>query len=186
MNKENSYTAIIEAILFASGDPLHIAKLAGLTSLNRAAVRHQLEVLNEKYSDSDSGIQLLRLDEYYQLCTKPEFAGYAKEAVGVTREIPLSSAAMEVIAIIAYNQPVTKGFIEEVRGVNSAHIVNTLVEKGLIEEAGRLDMPGRPITYKTTTGFLRSFGLESLDELPPLPENEDQINFEDLQGTENE
>ena len=175
---EENYVALIEAILFASGEPVHISKLAELISLDKTAVRQQLSNLNEKYNNKNSGIQLLELNDNYQISTKPEFAEKVKEAVIVNRETPLSPAAMEVISIIAYNQPVTKGFVEEVRGVNSSQIVNALVEKGLIEEAGRLNVPGRPITYKTTINFLRCFGLKNLDSLPPLPSDIEQLQFE--------
>ena len=114
------------------------------------------------------------------MCTNPDFADYIKKALEIKKNIPLSQAAMEVLAIIAYNQPVTKSFVEQVRGVESSQIVNNLVEKGLVEEAGRLDVPGRPISYKTSINFLRCFGLSGLDKLPPLPDENGQVMLDEV------
>ena len=176
----NDYTAVTEAILFAAGQPLHITKLAGILGLDKAATRQQLGLLKDKY-DNGHGIQLLELNDSFQLGTREEYANQVKEAVVANRETQLSPAAMEVISIIAYNQPITKGFIEEVRGVNSGQIVNALVEKGLVEEAGRLNIPGKPISYRTTPNFLRSFGLESLEQLPTLPADPESREDDDTQ-----
>ena len=114
------------------------------------------------------------------MCTNPDFADYIKKALEIKKNIPLSQAAMEVLAIIAYNQPATKSFVEQVRGVESSQIVNNLVEKGLVEEAGRLDVPGRPISYKTSINFLLCFGLSGLDKLPPLPDENGQVMLDEV------
>ena len=114
--------------------------------------------------------------------TQEELASYVKAALDSHRQTPLSQAALECLAVIAYNQPVTKGFVEQIRGIDSSGVVNTLVEKGLIEEAGRLELPGRPIAYRTTDTFLRCFGLKSIDDLPPLPVQEGQMILDDMDG----
>ena len=116
-------------------------------------------------------MELLRLENTYQLATKSEFADYIKKTFDMRRRTPLSSAALEVLAVVAYNQPVTKSFIEQVRGVDCSGVVSTLVEKGLVEERGRLELPGKPLLYGTTKNFLRCFSLSDLTELPPLPES---------------
>lgn len=172
-----NYQAALEAVLFASGDSIAVTRLAEILGIDHAACRQQLELLAESYRVNKRGIQLVELGDSVQLCTKEQFSDYIKRAIQSKRDTPISPVSMEVLAIIAYNQPVTKGFIEQVRGVNSAHVVNTLVEKGLVEEAGRLDVPGRPITYRTTEVFLRSFGIKSLEELPPLEEPDEQLSI---------
>lgn len=127
-----------------------------------------LESLKTKYEKFESSVEVRRLENQWQLCTKAEYESYIRGAFEIKRNAPLSQAALEVLAIIAYNQPVTRAFAEQVRGVDSSGVMANLVEKGLIEEAGRLDLPGRPIAYKTTSLFLRSFGLESLEDMPPI------------------
>ena len=119
---------------------------------------------------------MVRLENTYQLVTREEFAPYIKKAFDIKRRTPLSSAALEVLAVIAYNQPVTRAFIEQVRGVDCSGVVTTLVEKGLIEERGRLELPGRPLLYGTTKTFLRSFSLNDLGDLPPLPKDNPELN----------
>ncbi len=159
----------IEAVLFVSGEPVSVSRLAEVTGLTEQEVVTFADKLSERF---DGGIMILKLEDAYQMTTRPNTAEYVKAFLEIRRDTPLSSAAMEVLAIIAYNQPVTKAFVEQVRGVDSNQTVNTLVEKGLIEEAGRLELPGRPISYVTSAGFLRSFGMSSLADLPPLPEQE--------------
>lgn len=171
---------IIEAILFSSGEPLEIEKLCEATECVEQEVKNVLDMLSEKYTDSTSGIELLKLNNSYQLATKKDFADYIKTALEIKKNSILSPAAMEALTIIAYNQPVTKGFVESVRGVDSSGVVNSLTEKGLLAEAGRLDLPGRPVAYKTTDNFLRAFRLSSLDDLPPLPEQSQQITIDDV------
>ena len=120
------------------------------------------------------------MDKSSQLATKKEFAPYIRAAMETKRSASLSPAAMEVLTVVAYNQPVTRSFIDDVRGVDSTGVVNSLLEKELIEEAGRLDIPGRPLIFRTTANFLRCFKLSSLEELPPLPTEDSQLSFEDV------
>ena len=128
----------------------------------------------------------MALGESFQLVTKDRYAGLIRTALEIRRNTPLSQAAMEVLSIIAYNQPVTKSFVEQVRGVESGQIVNNLAEKGLVEEAGRLDVPGRPIAYRTTLQFLRCFGISSLEQLPPLPDQSGQVMLDEYMASEDQ
>ena len=127
-----------------------------------------------RLTQQGSPLQVLSLDGKYQLATRPEYAGVIQAATDWKRQQPLSQAAMEVLAVVAYNQPVTRAFIEQVRGVDCGAVVQGLVQKSLIEEKGRLELPGRPLLYGTTADFLRSFGLNSLEGLPPLPQKEEE------------
>lgn len=161
----------IEAILFASGEPVEIYRLAQASETDTGTLSSMIRLLNDRYNDCGSGIYIARLDSSYQMCTRQEFAPHIRAALETKKNTPLSNAAMEALTVIAYNQPVSKGFVESVRGIDSSSVINNLVEKGLVEEAGRLDVPGKPIVYRTTPVFLRSFGLSSLAELPPLSGN---------------
>lgn len=161
----------IEAILFASGEPVEIYRLAQASETDTGTLSSMIKLLNDRYDDCGSGIYIARLDSSYQMCTRQEFAPQIRAALETKKNTPLSNAAMEALTVIAYNQPVSKGFVESVRGIDSSSVINNLVEKGLVEEAGRLDVPGKPIVYRTTPVFLRSFGLSSLAELPPLSGN---------------
>ena len=161
----------IEAILFASGEPVEIYRLAQAIETDTGTLSSMIKLLNDRYDDCGSGIYIARLDSSYQMCTRQEFAPQIRAALETKKNTPLSNAAMEALTVIAYNQPVSKGFVESVRGIDSSSVINNLVEKGLVEEAGRLDVPGKPIVYRTTPVFLRSFGLSSLAELPPLSGN---------------
>jgi segregation and condensation protein B len=140
--------------------------------------------LQEKYESDDFGICLLRLDNKYQICTKQKYADNIRSVIEVKKNAPLSQAAFEVLAIIAYNQPVTKAFVEQIRGVDCSGVISSLCQKSLIEERGRLDLPGRPLIYGTTAEFLRCFCISSLDELPPLPDNSVQEETTDEVQTE--
>ncbi|MBR2041471.1 MAG: SMC-Scp complex subunit ScpB [Oscillospiraceae bacterium] len=162
------YEKIAEAILFAGGEPVDQKVVAEAMELDEDAAVAILESLKTKYEKFESSVEVRRLENQWQLCTKAEYESYIRGAFEIKRNAPLSQAALEVLAIIAYNQPVTRAFAEQVRGVDSSGVMANLAEKGLIEEAGRLDLPGRPIAYKTTSLFLRSFGLESLDDMPPI------------------
>lgn len=158
----------IEAILYAAGYPMRFDKLAETLSLSVKDVKTMVKELEKKYNQetSPSGIQLLIYPTTCQLCTKEQYAPYIREALGIRRGGNLSASSMEVLAVVAYNQPVTRTFVDMVRGVDSSYAVNSLLDKGLIEAAGRLDAPGRPMLYVTTDKFLRVFGINSLDELP--------------------
>lgn len=176
----NEKSAVIEAILFASGEPVEISRLSEAGMITEDTVPKLINLLNDRYSECQSALRIIKLDNSYQLVTREEYGDYIKSAVENTRKTPLSPAALEVLTIVAYNQPVTKSFVENIRGVDSASIVNSLVEKNLLEEAGRLDVPGRPISYKTTNNFLRCFQISSIDELPPLPSHSDQVSFDEI------
>lgn len=161
--------AAMEAILFASGDPVPAERLAAVLAIDRKTVDRLLKVLEQKWN-SGGGIRLIRMGDAWQMTTREEFSSYVRSALDMRRNTPLSQAAMEVLAVVAYHQPVTRGYIDEVRGVDCSGTVSSLAEKGLIAECGRLDVPGRPILYGTTADFLRCFGLSSLGELPPIAE----------------
>ena len=148
--------AAVEAMLFAHAEPVTAERLAGVLGVEEDAVSRLLLSLRDDYEAEDRGLVLLQLEDRWQLATKTAYAPYIKDIMDTRRNTPLSPAALEVLAIIAYNQPVSRSFIEQVRGVDSSSTVQTLVQKGLIEEAGRLDLPGRPVSFRTTDVFLRT------------------------------
>ena len=158
----------IEGILFAAGEPVKAAKLAVVLDTDIETVKKAVDELKSEYNEDKRGFNIIDIMDGYQICSRPEYYAYIQEILGEQRNQPLSNAAMEALAIIAYKQPITRGQIEHIRGVNSDGCVNRLYERGLIDEAGRLDTPGRPILYVTTDTFLRCFGLTSPDELPPV------------------
>ena len=167
MNINHETPAALEAILFACGGPVSFDRLCDILGVNGEGLREAAAILKNKYQDDrESGIQLITVENAYQLCTKQYVAEYVKKALELRKAPPLSKASLEVLAIIAYNQPVTRSFIEMVRGVDSSAIVSSLVDKGLVAERGTLDAPGRPILFGTTDAFLRCFGLGSIDDLP--------------------
>lgn len=172
--------SVIEAILFASGDPIEADKLADASGVTQSEAVKLVKLLSDRYDEAHSALCVLKLGTAYQLAVRREYDDYIKAALEQRRAVPLSQAAMEVLTIIAYNQPVTKGFVEHVRGIDSSSVVNSLLEKNLLEEAGRLDVPGRPIAYKTTDAFLRAFQLSSLEELPALPSADGQVSFDEI------
>lgn len=165
----NPLEAALEAILFAAGDAISIARLAQAVDADAAAVETALHALAAKYDNAGHGIMLLRLEDRAQLCTRPAYAAAIRRATERRRPPQLSPAALEVLTIVAYHQPVTRAYIEQLRGVDSGGTVTGLAEKGLISEAGRLDVPGKPILFRTTDAFLRTFSLSSLRDLPALP-----------------
>ncbi len=154
----------VEAILFAAGYPIPYQKLADVIGISVRDLRNIVNKLSKKYDNR--GIQLLMFPDTCQLCTKEVFAPYIREALGIKRGGNLSNSSMEVLAVVAYNQPVTRTFVDTVRGVDSSYAMTSLLDKGLIEAVGRLEAPGRPMLYATTEKFLRIFGLESLADLP--------------------
>ncbi len=158
----------IEAILFAAGYPLRYDKLAEVLGLSVKDIKNMVRQMSERFTEENThhGIQLLMYPTTCQLTTKEQYAPYIREALGIRRGGNLSASSMEVLAVVAYNQPVTRSFVDLVRGVDSSYAVGSLLDKGLIEAAGRLDAPGRPMLYVTTDKFLRVFGINSLDELP--------------------
>lgn len=173
----NKAKGAIEAILFASGEPVEVSRISAVLDIEYDIAYRLIKSMQERYNDEACGFEIIELEDGFQFCSKVDYADYIKSALEIKRNLPLSQAAMESLAIIAYNQPVTKSFVEQVRGVDSGQTVNSLAEKGLIEEAGRLDVPGRPIAYRTSQNFLRCFGMKSLAELPPLPSDDGQVMF---------
>lgn len=191
--KLNELVGAFEAVLFAAGEPLSIERFTQVFDVEPDEVVSVMNFLADSLKKQNGGLQLLRLENTYQITTKEEYAEYIKKAFDIKRRTPLSSAALEVLAVIAYNQPVTKSFIEQIRGVDCSGVVTTLIEKELIEERGRLELPGRPLLYGTTKNFLRCFSLGDLGDLPPLPKEEhevadvgEQLSISDTPKEENE
>lgn len=172
--------AAVEAVLFASAEPIEYTKIACAVGVDDEQVLLCIDALNKKYSAEDSGICLLQLETKYQLCSKKDFVDVVRNVLDLKRNTPLSQAAFEVLAIVAYNQPITKPYIEQIRGVDCSGVVNTLCQRGLLEEKGRLDVPGKPVLYGTTSDFLRCFSLSSLDELPELPKSDKEVLMSDV------
>ena len=166
--------AAVEAMLFACGDPIGADKLAQAVQLPKVSGEAGLEAWREQDTREDSGMCLLHLNTRWQLATKTEWADCIRRLLDARRSVPLGPAAMETLTVIAYNQPVSRAFIEQGSGVDSSSSVSGLLEKGLIEEAGRLDLPGRPVAFRTTDVFLRCFGLSSLEDLPPIHNDQEE------------
>lgn len=166
----NALQATLEAILFAAGDPLPVERLAQAAEAELDAVRAALDALAAQYDRENRGVMLVRLEDKAQLCSRPAYGDAVRRALERRKPPRLSPAALEVLTVVAYRQPVTRAYIEQLRGVDSGGALLGLIDKGLIAEAGRLDVPGRPILYRTTDAFLRAFSLASLSDLPALPE----------------
>lgn len=175
--------AAVEAILFASGEPVPVEKIAAVLGTGEDEIYSAAERLADEYSVNRRGIRLLRLENRLQMTSSPEFAGEVVRALEQRRPPRLSPAALETLAIVAYYQPVTRAYIEQVRGVDSSYTVGVLADKGLIEPCGKLEVPGRPTLFKTGDGFLRTMGISSLDELPPLPDLTSDEGIIALQNT---
>ncbi len=161
----------LEGVLFASGEPIAVERLCLGLEVDRPTLDAVAQRLMDKYSYERRGIRLVRLDTSYQMCSAPEYAPVIRKTLESRKPARLSQPALEVLAIIAYYQPVTRAYVDQVRGVDSSYTVGLLLERELIEEAGRLAVPGRPTLFRTTSNFLRSFGLSSLEELPELPDS---------------
>ena len=161
--------AALEAVLFAAGEPVGVERLCLSLEADRPTLDAVAQRLMDQYSYERRGIRLLRLDASYQMCSAPEYADYVRKTLESRKPARLSQPALEVLAIIAYYQPVTRAYVDQVRGVDSSYTMGLLQERELIEEAGRLAVPGRPVQFRTTKNFLRAFGLSSLEELPELP-----------------
>lgn len=158
----------VEAILFAAGEPVAISRMALATECPDAEVEAAAQALLDAYAFSRRGIRLVRLEDSYQMCSSAEQAAYVTKALETRKPPKLSGSQLETLTIIAYYQPVTKAYVEQLRGVDSGYCIGALLNKKLIEECGRLNVPGRPFLYRTTPDFLRTFGLQSLDELPQI------------------
>lgn len=161
----------VEGILFAAGEPVDAQRLCAVLELDRETVDAVVRALADRYAYERRGMRILTLEDRYQMCSAPEHAEIIRRALETRKPPQLSQPALEALAVIAYFQPATRAFVEQIRGVDSAYTVKLLAERGLIEEAGRLAAPGRPVLFRTTTLFLRCFGLSSLEELPPLPDS---------------
>lgn len=159
---------VIEAILFAAGEPVEIERLAASLETEKSEITAAADALADKLAFDRRGIRILRLEQAYQMVSSGEMADYVTKTLETRKPPKLSSSQLETLTIIAYYQPATKAMVEQIRGVDSAYSVSALLNKKLIEEAGRLNVPGRPIQYKTTPDFLRTFGLTSLEELPEI------------------
>lgn len=172
--------ATIEALIFSSSEPISSKTLSDIVGIHEHTVKQLLADLIEDKARNKSGIQIIEIANGYQFVTHPECAPYVEKLQKVPRNVGLSQAAIETLAIVAYKQPITKAEIEALRGVSIDSALNTLVEKNLVEEAGRKEAPGRPILYRTTKQFLKYFGLNDLNELPKIPEwvDTESLKFE--------
>ncbi|MBR2667187.1 MAG: SMC-Scp complex subunit ScpB [Oscillospiraceae bacterium] len=164
----------LEGILFAAGDSVPAERLCFALDLDRETLDAAARRLADFYCFDRRGIRLLKLADAYQLCSAPEQAEIIRKALEKRKPPRLSQAALEALAVVAYYQPVTRAYLEQVRGVDSSYTVNLLLDRGLIEPCGHLDAPGRPMQFRTTEQFLRSFGMTSLEDLPPLPSGEEE------------
>ena len=165
----NFLDGVIESILFVSGEPVKVARIAAVLAVSDAEIEDAAKRIADKLAFERRGIRLVQLEASLQLCSSPEYADYVRLALESRKPPELSAAALEVLSIIAYFQPVTKAYIEQIRGVDSSYTVGLLADKGFVEACGRLAVAGRPMIYKTTYAFLRTFGMSSLSELPELP-----------------
>ena len=159
---------ILEAVLFASGDPVEAQRLSFVTETDVDEIHAAMKQLMDRYAFERRGIRIVRLEDSYQMCSASDLAGYVTRALETRKPPKLSASQLESLTVIAYYQPATKAYVETIRGVDSSYSVNALLNKHLIEECGWLNAPGRPILYRTTPDFLRVFGLESLEDLPPM------------------
>ena len=176
--------AAIESILFASGEPVNIDRICLALDLDRDTAETLLQKLEDHYAYERRGVRLARMDDAYQLCSAPDYADVIRKAFEIRKSAKLSQPALEVLTIIAYYQPTTRAYVDQVRGVDSSYTMGLLQERKLIEECGRLQVPGRPHLYRTTKEFLRVFHLSSLEELPEMPgiEPEGQLRIGDDGG----
>ena len=187
--EQNDLQRAIEAVLFASGEPVDIARLSMTFEVDEADIISAADALADELAFNRRGIRILRLEKGYQMVSSGEMADYITKALETRKPPKLSSSQLEALTIIAYYQPATKAMVEQIRGVDSSYSISALLNKSLIEDAGRLNVPGRPILYRTTPDFLRTFGLRSLEELPEInkvdlgepvvPEDPDQMKIEE-------
>lgn len=173
--------AAVEGILFASGEPVAIERICVAMEMDRPTVELVLQRLQDYYAYERRGMRLIRMEDSYQLCSAPEYAEIIRRAFEIRKPAKLSQPALEVLTVIAYYQPTTRAYVDQIRGVDSSYTVGLLLDRHLIEECGHLQVPGRPRLYRTTQAFLRAFHLRSLEELPEMPglEADGQIRLED-------
>ena len=160
----------IEGILFASGEPVKVDRICVAMDLDRPTVEQVLQKLMDYYAYERRGVRLVRMEDCWQMCSAPDYADVIRKAFEIRKPARLSQPALEVLTIIAYYQPTTRAYVDQIRGVDSAYTIGLLLERKLIEECGRLQVPGRPHLYRTTRNFLRAFHLDSLDDLPEMPD----------------
>ena len=175
-------SSAIEAILFAAGDSVPIARLSLILEVYEGEIENAAAALAEKYISEGRGIRILRLDDKLQMCSAPEYASYISKALEQRKPPMLSQSALETLAVVAYFQPVTRAYIDQVRGVDSSSTVGVLTQRGLIEPCGKLDVPGRPAVFRTTDVFLRTMGISELSQLPDLPDMTNGEGIEKLQN----
>lgn len=171
----------VEGILFASGEPVHIDRICVALELDRPTVERVLQSLMDHYAYERRGIRLLQIEDSWQMCSSPEYGDIIRKAFEIRKPAKLSQPALEVLTIIAYYQPTTRAYVDQIRGVDSSYTMGLLQERNLIEECGRLQVPGRPHLYRTTKQFLRAFHLTSLEDLPEMPDlgGEGQMRLDD-------
>ncbi len=169
LTSEKNIESAIVAVLFSVGEAVELERLRASLDIEPETLAAAVESLKQRLEDEDSGLKLVEIGDSVQLCSSPRYFEYIQKTVQMKKQASLSAAALETLSIIAYNQPVTKGTIDFIRGVDSGYSVAKLTERGFVDEAGRAEAPGRPILYVTTPEFLRCFGLKNLDQLPPLP-----------------
>ncbi len=175
--------AIIEGVLFAAGDSVDIERISDILDIDVKSTRAVMTALMDKYDSENRGLKIIRLEDSYQMCTRGEYNEYISKLAQPRRAQTLSNAAMEVLSIVAYKQPVTRAVIEQIRGVSCDSLVNRLLERNLIQEIGRLDTPGRPMLFGTTEEFLRCFGVTSVTDLPDYEKiSSEQISLEEEEG----
>ena len=179
---ERELKAALEAIIFASGEPVPAGRISLVLGVPEAEVYSCAEALAAEYEREGRGFRLVRLDKSLQMCSAPQYAKAIARVIEHRAPPKLSPPALETLAVIAYFQPVTRAYVDEVRGVDSSYTVSSLVDKGLIEPSGKLEAPGRPTLYKTTEAFLRVMGVSELSELPKLPDMASTDGLEKLQG----
>lgn len=174
--------AAVESILFASGEPVNIERICVALAIDRLTAERILQGLMDYYAYERRGIRLLKIEDCWQLCSAPDYAEAIRRAFEIRKPAKLSQPALEVLTIIAYYQPVTRAYVDQIRGVDSSYTMSLLIDRGMIEECGRLQVPGRPRQYRTTKQFLRSFHLSSLDELPAMPDmgNDGQMRLNEV------
>lgn len=172
---------IIESLIFSSGDAVSLDKICEILELDRKTARSILKNIIDEYTNSKRGMIIREINEKYQMCSNPDYFDYVQKLYQIRQKQALSQAAYEVLSIIAYNQPITRAKIEQIRGVNSDSAVTRLIERNLIREAGKLDVPGRPRLYETTDEFLKCFGFKSIRDLPMLDiQDLDELNLEEM------
>ena len=178
----DNVSSAVEAVLFAAGESVPLQRLSLVLGLEEKEISRTVDALHELYESEGRGMRVLRLDDKVQMCSAPEHAGLISACLEQRKPPMLSQAALETLAVVAYFQPVTRAYVEQVRGVDSSYSVGMLTERGLIEECGRLEAPGRPAVFRTTDVFLRTMGISRLSELPVLPEVSGGEGLEKIQS----